>query len=151
MESEIVTIEFFKLEPDVTIPTRGSTTAAGWDLRCIEDAKLKHREVTLIRTGLALAIPDGWEGQLRCRSGLAKKGMMVSNGIGTIDSDYRGEIMILATWVGPDEEYVINKGERIAQILIKKVPDVEFKEVTSLEELGNTERGSGGFGSTGIR
>ena len=151
MESDGVTVEFFKLDSEATVPSRGTNTAAGWDLRCIEDAILRHREVTMIRTGLALAIPEGWEGQLRCRSGLAKKGMMVSNGIGTIDSDYRGEIMILATWVGPDSEYVINKGERIAQILIKKVPEVKFQEVGSIDELGNTERGSGGFGSTGIR
>ena len=151
MESDGVTVEFFKLDSEATVPSQGTNTSAGWDLRCIEDAILKHREVTMIRTGLALAIPEGWEGQLRCRSGLAKKGMMVSNGIGTIDSDYRGEIMILATWIGPNSEYVINKGERIAQILIKKVPNIEFKEVGSIDELGNTERGSGGFGSTGIK
>ena len=102
----------------------------------------------MIRTGIAVAIPDGWEGQIRCRSSLGKKGMIMPNGVGTIDSDYRGELMVLATWIGQGEEFLVNKGERIAQLLFAQVPTVKFIEM-KYDELGITERGIGGFGSSG--
>ena len=102
----------------------------------------------MIKTGLAIAIPNGWEGQIRCRSSLGKKGMIMPNGIGTIDSDYRGELMVLATWIGEGDEFIIDKGERVAQLLFSRVPEVNFVE-RKFEELGNTVRGEGGFGSSG--
>ena len=102
----------------------------------------------MIRTGIAVAIPNGWEGQIRCRSSLGKKGMIMPNGIGTIDSDYRGELMVLATWIGQGEEFLVNKGERVAQLLFAQVPTVKFVEV-EYDELGITDRGIGGFGSSG--
>jgi dUTP pyrophosphatase len=74
--------------------------------------------------------------------------MIMPNGVGTIDSDYRGELMVLATWIGEGEEFVVAKGERVAQLLFAPVPQVNIVE-TSVENLGNTERGQGGFGSTG--
>ena len=148
MMTEDLTIEFAKLEPGATIPTQGSPQAAGWDLYALEETVVKRHQSTLIKTGLAIAIPFGWEGQIRCRSSLGKKGLIMPNGIGTIDSDYRGELMILATWIGFGEEFVVSKGERVAQLLFSRVPKVKFIE-KAYDELGKTSRGAGGFGSSG--
>lgn len=144
-----VLVKFTKLHPDAIEPFRGSAQAAGFDLSSIENKSVPKGDTVLLRTGLAMAIPLGFEGQIRCRSSLGKRGMIIPNGIGTIDSDYRGEILVLATFVGEGNGLQIRAGERIAQILIKRVPSVEFTEVHSVEELGETERGVGGFGSTG--
>lgn len=141
-------IEFAKLDPDAIIPTKGSPQAAGWDLYALEEITVKRNVSSMIKTGLAIAIPNGWEGQIRCRSSLGKKGMIMPNGIGTIDSDYRGELMVLATWIGEGDEFIIDKGERVAQLLFSRVPKVNFVE-RKFEELGNTVRGEGGFGSSG--
>ena len=143
-----VEIGIAKLEPDAITPTQGSTQAAGWDLYALEETIVKKYQSSMIRTGIAVAIPDGWEGQIRCRSSLGKKGMIMPNGVGTIDSDYRGELMVLATWIGQGEEFLVNKGERIAQLLFAQVPTVKFIEM-KYDELGITERGVGGFGSSG--
>ena len=102
----------------------------------------------MIPTGLACVIPEGWEGQIRCRSSLGKKGMILPNGVGTIDSDYRGELKVLATWIGHGDSFTISKGERIAQMLFAPVPLVKIEEV-AMSELDSTERGEGGFGSPG--
>lgn len=141
-------IEFAKLDPDAIIPTKGSPQAAGWDLYALEETTVRRNVSSMIKTGLAIAIPNGWEGQIRCRSSLGKKGMIMPNGIGTIDSDYRGELMVLATWIGEGDEFIIDKGERVAQLLFSRVPNVNFVE-RKFEELGNTVRGEGGFGSSG--
>lgn len=141
-------IEFAKLDPDAIIPTKGSPQAAGWDLYALEEITVRRNVSSMIKTGLAIAIPNGWEGQIRCRSSLGKKGMIMPNGIGTIDSDYRGELMVLATWIGEGDEFIIDKGERVAQLLFSRVPKVNFVE-RKFEELGNTVRGEGGFGSSG--
>ena len=109
---------------------------------------LDRNSSSMIKTGLAIAIPMGWEGQIRCRSSLGKKGMIMPNGIGTIDSDYRGELMVLATWIGEGDEFIVQKGERVAQLLFSRVPKVKFVE-RKFEDLGTTERGKGGFGSSG--
>lgn len=141
-------IEFAKLDPDTIIPSKGSPQAAGWDLYALEETTVRRNVSSMIKTGLAIAIPNGWEGQIRCRSSLGKKGMIMPNGIGTIDSDYRGELMVLATWIGEGDEFIIDKGERVAQLLFSRVPKVNFVE-RKFEELGNTVRGEGGFGSSG--
>ena len=141
-------IEFAKLDPDAIIPTKGSPQAAGWDLYALEETTVRRNVSSMIKTGLVIAIPNGWEGQIRCRSSLGKKGMIMPNGIGTIDSDYRGELMVLATWIGEGDEFIIDKGERVAQLLFSRVPKVNFVE-RKFEELGNTVRGEGGFGSSG--
>ena len=143
-----VEIGIAKLEPDAITPTQGSAHAAGWDLYALEETIVKKYQSTMIRTGIAVAIPNGWEGQIRCRSSLGKKGMIMPNGIGTIDSDYRGELMVLATWIGQGEEFLISKGERVAQLLFAQVPTVTFVEM-EYNELGITDRGVGGFGSSG--
>ena len=147
MTSDLI-IEFAKLNSEAIIPTQGSPQAAGWDLYALEETIVKRNTSSMIKTGLALAIPLGWEGQIRCRSSLGKKGMIMPNGIGTIDSDYRGELMVLATWIGQGDEFVVQKGERVAQLLFSSVPSVKFVE-RDFDQLGSTDRGTGGFGSTG--
>ena len=143
-----LTVKFAKLSDEAKLPTQGSPQAAGWDLYALEETIVEKRKSTMIKTGLAVAIPEGWEGQIRCRSSLGKKGMIMPNGIGTIDSDYRGELMVLATWIGEQENFTVKKGERVAQLLFAPVPKVTIVE-TKYEDLGETERGTGGFGSTG--
>ncbi|MGB1475856.1 MAG: dUTP diphosphatase [Candidatus Poseidoniaceae archaeon] len=143
-----VEVLFAKLEPDAAAPTQGSKSAAGWDLRALEDTTVMKGVSTKIRTGLAVAIPEGWEGQIRSRSSLGAKGMIMPNGVGTIDSDYRGELMVLATWIGEGDSIHLSKGERIAQMLIAPVPNTTYREV-GIEDLSKTERGKGGFGSSG--
>ena len=147
MTSDLI-IEFAKLNSEAIIPTQGSPQAAGWDLYALEETIVKRNTSSMIKTGLAIAIPLGWEGQIRCRSSLGKKGMIMPNGIGTIDSDYRGELMVLATWIGEGDEFVVQKGERVAQLLFSRVPRVKFVE-RDFEQLGTTDRGTGGFGSSG--
>ena len=143
-----VEVLFAKLDPEASEPTQGSNSAAGWDLRALEDTIVVKGSSTKIRTGLAVAIPEGWEGQIRSRSSLGAKGMIMPNGVGTIDSDYRGELMVLAKWIGEGDVIELKKGERIAQMLIAPVPITTYKEVR-FEELSKTERGKGGFGSSG--
>ena len=107
---------------------------------------IKPMERVLIPTGLYISIPVGYEAQVRARSGLAiKHGITLANGIGTIDSDYRGEIGVILINLG-QEAYTINRGDRIAQLVIVKYERVEFELVSDLD---STERGEGGFGHTG--
>ena len=141
-------VQFAKLDSEALVPTQGSAQAAGWDLYALEEVVVKRNISSMIRTGLAIAIPEGWEGQIRCRSSLGKKGLIMPNGIGTIDSDYRGELMVLATWIGEGEEFIVQKGERVAQLLFSPVPLVKFVE-RDYNQLSSTTRGSGGFGSSG--
>jgi|TARA_B100001540_G_C15788921_1_gene634537 dUTP pyrophosphatase len=145
---EEVEVRFARIHEDAQAPTQGTLEAAGWDLRALEDTEVIRGESSRIRTGLAVAIPSGWEGQIRSRSSLGAKGMIMPNGVGTIDSDYRGELMILATWIGEGDSIKLAKGERVAQLLIAPVPLTKFTEV-DFEDLSQTERGEGGFGSSG--
>ncbi len=143
-----IEVLFTRLHDKAQPPHRGSALAAGWDLHSIQEHTVYKGRTTRIPTGLAVAIPPGFEGQIRARSSLGAKGMILPNGVGTIDADYRGEIQILATWIGENESFKIEAGERIAQLVIAPIPSVEFIEVESAE-LGDTKRGTGGFGSTG--
>jgi len=120
------------------------------DLRAAVEnpVRVKPLQRVIIPTGIALEIPEGYEGQVRPRSGLAlKKGLTVLNAPGTIDADYRGEVKVILVNLG-EEEVVIERGERIAQLVITPVVRAELIPV---EELSSTERGEGGFGSTGLR
>ena len=137
-----------RLHPDAKMPTGGTSHSAGWDLYALEETVVSKGSTTKIRTGLSIAIPEGWEGQIRSRSSLGAKGMIMPNGVGTIDSDYRGELMVLATWIGEGDHIELSKGERVAQMLIAPVPITTYREV-SIEELSTTDRGEGGFGSSG--
>jgi dUTP pyrophosphatase len=130
-------------------PNYETEGAAGMDLKAnIESAiTLKPLQRAIVKTGLFIALPIGFEAQVRPRSGLAaKKGITVLNSPGTVDADYRGEIGVILVNLS-NEDFIINDGERIAQLVIAKHERVNWKEVSVLTE---TERGSGGFGSTGI-
>lgn len=141
-----------KLNADAKIPTRGSEYAAGYDLyanvgSATSFSILPHRTVK-IGTGIAMAIPDNYFGAIFARSGIAtKKGLRPANCVGVIDSDYRGEI-IVALHNDTDETESIEDGERIAQIVILPYANAEFYETSDLNE---TERGTGGFGSTDVK
>ena len=131
------------------IPSYETEQSAGMDLRANIDASitLKPLERTIIKTGLFIALPPGFEAQVRPRSGLAaKKGITVLNSPGTVDADYRGEIGVILVNLS-NEDFVIQDGERVAQLVIAKHERVTWQEVDLLSE---TERGTGGFGSTGI-
>ena len=119
---------------------------AGADLRSCEFATILPGEIQLVHTGLSLEIPKGYEGQVRSRSGLALKGIIVANSPGTIDSNYRGEVGVILTNISK-ENFKISPGDRIAQLVIALVTTAEFIVVDTLEE---TERGSNGYGSSGI-
>lgn len=132
------------------LPKYETSLSAGIDLRANLDAPLilKPLERALIKTGLFIALPAGYEAQVRPRSGLAfKNGLTVLNSPGTIDADYRGEIGVILVNLSNDN-FTVNDGERIAQLVVAKHEQAEFVEV---EELNETSRGAGGFGSTGVK
>ncbi|WP_276908535.1 dUTP diphosphatase [Hallella colorans] len=132
------------------LPRYATAQSAGMDLRANLDAPIVLRPMQrqLVPTGLHIALADGYEAQVRPRSGLAlKHGITVLNTPGTIDADYRGEVKVLLVNFS-DEEFVINDGERIAQMVIARYEQASFEQV---DELDETDRGSGGYGHTGIK
>ena len=144
----MVTVRIKKLKDGAVVPVAGSAGAAGYDLyACIEESIIiKPHETVKVGTGLSVEIPEGYFGAIFARSGLAaKNGIRPANCVGVCDSDYRGEY-IVALHNDTEKEYTVNTGERIAQLVIVPYLAVEFETV---EELGETERGDGGFGSTG--
>ena len=133
-----------------SLPHYATAQSAGMDLRANLDESviLKPLERTLVKTGIFMELPAGYEAQVRPRSGLAfKKGVTVLNTPGTIDADYRGEVGVILVNLS-NEDFVIEDGERVAQIVIAKHEQPSWEEV---EELIETERGTGGFGSTGLK
>lgn len=143
------TIKIKKINENAIIPTRGSEYAAGYDLyACVEKPITIPSHCTKkIGTGLAIEIPEGYFGAIFARSGLAtKQGLRPANCVGVCDSDYRGEY-IIALHNDTDEAKLIMPGERVAQLVVMPFLEVEFNEVNELE---NTKRGDGGFGSTGV-
>lgn len=136
---------------DLPPPASASPGSSGYDLRAAldEERVLAPGERALVPTGLFLEIPRGWEGQVRPRSGLAlRHGVGILNAPGTIDSDYRGEVgVILINWGA--EPFMVRRGDRIAQLVFARVEAVEWQEADSLGDLSASDRGSGGFGSTG--
>lgn len=134
----------------IELPSYATEHSAGLDLRAAveEPVVLRPMERAVIPTGFVFEIPEGYEGQVRPRSGLAlKKGITVLNSPGTVDADYRGEVKVILINLG-SEEVVIRRGDRIAQMIIAPVSRVQLVEV---EEVSQTSRGEGGFGSTGVR
>ncbi len=133
---------------DIALPTYMSSHASGMDVRAAVDASLSigHGEIRLIPTGLRIAVPPGYEVQVRPRSGLAlRHGMIVVNSPGTIDSDYRGEVGIILGNLGK-QPFVVERGARIAQLVVQRVVKAQWQV---RDELTDTERSSGGFGHTG--
>jgi dUTP pyrophosphatase len=133
---------------DLPLPAKQTALAAGFDLHCAVETSitLQPMQIVLVPCGIALEIPAGYEGQVRARSGLSSKhGITLINAVGTIDADYRGEIKVPLINLGP-VAFTIQRGDRIAQLLIAPVPDVQIVEV---DDLTDSTRGTGGFGHTG--
>lgn len=146
MSQRPIIVRVKKLCPDAKMPQAARAGDAAYDLYSSVDYELKPRERYAVPTGIAIEIPIGYEGQVRPRSGLAlKEGITVLNTPGTIDSGYRGEVKTIIINHG-DTSFRITKGMRISQLAIRPVPEVTFIEV---DELSDTDRGDGGFGSTG--
>ena len=142
-----IAVKRLKSAGDLPLPSYETSGSAGMDVRAAEAVTIGAGKRGLVGTGFAFAIPEGYEVQVRPRSGLAlKHGISVLNAPGTIDSDYRGEIKVILANLG-DEDFVIARGDRIAQIIIAPVQRGNLVEVSDLDE---TARGSGGFGSTGV-
>jgi len=148
---EKITIKITRLRDnnDLPLPIYATEGSAGMDLFAdvTEDVILKPGEIKLIPTGIAIELPPGYEAQIRPRSGLAlNHGITLLNSPGTIDSDYRGEIKLILINLGKND-FVVKRGDRIAQMVISKYVRIEWDEV---KELNTTKRGAGGFGHTGI-
>ncbi|MEW6698504.1 MAG: dUTP diphosphatase [Bacillota bacterium] len=140
-------IKIKRVHANAEIPRRATSESAGFDLHTLEAFSVNPGEHKSVRTGLAFEIPPGYAMLIYPRSGIAKKhGITLSNAVGVVDSDYRGEVMVLLHNAG-DNKVSFEAGDRIAQAIIHTLPDIELVEC---EELGKTERGEGGFGSTGI-
>ena len=136
---------FKKLHKDAKIPTYGTVQSACMDLYVVEDYYLRPGDVKVMRTGLAFEIPNGYEMQIRPRSSAVKNQLLILNTPGTVDADYRGEILVGVKNINTTD-YAIKKGDRVAQMALREVPLVLLHEV---KELSDTERGGGGFGHTG--
>tara|TARA_R110000751_G_scaffold190335_1_gene296160 strand:+ start:342 stop:776 length:435 start_codon:yes stop_codon:yes gene_type:complete len=132
--------------PTPKLETKG---AAGFDLAVSEDTVIRGASMELVPTGIRIAIPEGFEGQIRLRSSMSKKHVVMPNAPGTIDSDYRGELKVPIRNLAPYTGITLKKGERIAQLIINELPKVTLEAIT-IEEFGKlmTDRGDGGFGST---
>ncbi|MBW1892576.1 MAG: dUTP diphosphatase [Deltaproteobacteria bacterium] len=153
MDQQQPLLKFLRLRPDadedIPLPSYMTKHSSGMDLCAAleNDLTLEHGRISLIPTGFAIAIPEGFEAQIRPRSGLASKhGIGLINSPGTIDSDYRGEVKIAVINLG-NKPYTFRRGDRIAQMVIQRV--YQLKPVI-VEELNETQRGQGGFGHTGI-
>lgn len=145
----VIHIPITVLAENAVVPSYAYPGDAGMDLRATETVMLAPFQRALISTGIAIAIPEGYAGFVQPRSGLAvKRGITVLNTPGLIDSHYRGEIKVCLINMDPKNGFVINEGDRIAQLVIQKVETVEWEVVDSLDV---TERGEGGFGSSGIQ
>ena len=143
-----VVLPIKRLDPTVELPSYAYDGDAGLDLRSNEDVTLAPFERRLVGTGLAVAIPEGYAGFVQPRSGLAlREGLSMANTPGLIDAHYRGELKVCAINLDPSKSIHIERGERIAQLVIQQVPVVSLLEV---DELDETDRGTGGFGSRGV-
>lgn len=147
-DADQVVVPIKRLDPTVELPKYAYAGDAGLDLRSSEDVTLAPFERRLVSTGLAVAIPEGYAGFVQPRSGLAlKQGLSMANTPGLIDAHYRGELKICAINLDPHTPIDIKRGDRIAQLVIQRVPVVNLVEV---DELDQTDRGAGGFGSSGV-
>ena len=143
-----VVLPIKRLDPTVELPSYAYDGDAGLDLRSNEDVTLAPFERRLVGTGLAVAIPEGYAGFVQPRSGLAlREGLSMANTPDLIDAHYRGELKVCAINLDPSKSIHIERGERIAQLVIQQVPVVSLLEV---DELDETDRGTGGFGSSGV-
>lgn len=140
-------LRFKRIHPDAVLPAYAHSSDAGMDVRSIDDLIIAPGKRALVHTGLIMALPPMYEAQVRPRSGLAlKNGVTVLNTPGTIDSGYRGEIGVILANFG-EEDFAVKKGDKIAQIVIAPVTQPMIEETETIDE---TDRGAGGFGSTGV-
>ncbi|MGZ0213706.1 MAG: dUTP diphosphatase [Actinomycetales bacterium] len=136
----------FKIVPEATLPLRGTPGSVGYDLFSIEDKVLYAGTRDIFKIGLKMSIPSGWYGRIAPRSSLAwKQGIDTMGGV--IDSDYRGEVGVILKNTG-DKDHAFKKNDKIAQLILERAGVFEVEEVDDAKELGETERGNGGFGST---
>ena len=143
----MIEIPITRLDPDLELPTYAHPGDAGLDLLSSEDIDLKPGDRAAVSTGIAVAIPEGYAGFVHPRSGRAlKEGLSVANAPGTIDSGYRGEVKVILVNLDPTDPIHISRGDKIAQLVIQKVETARLIEVN---ELPDSARGAGGFGSTG--
>jgi dUTP pyrophosphatase len=143
----VTELAFQRLDPDAVLPERAHPGDAGFDLRSIEDVEVGPGERAMVRSGIAVAIPDGHAGLVLPRSGLASKhGLTLANAPGLIDSGYRGEVICSVVNLDPHESVKIARGDRIAQLVVVEVPELRPGWV---EQLPPSSRGESGFGSTG--
>ncbi|MGQ9571850.1 MAG: dUTP diphosphatase [Dehalococcoidia bacterium] len=148
MADEIATLKVKRLRPGARLPERATPGSTGLDLfACVEegDSIELGRDPVLVPTGIAIEVPPGYDAQVRPRSGLSAKGVGVA--FGTIDSDYRGEVLVTMYLFGTSDSYTMRHGDRIAQLVISRRAELAVVEVEALSE---TERGTGGHGSTGV-
>ena len=142
-----MTLRFRKIHPDAVLPSYAHPSDAGMDVRSVEDLTIAPGKRALVHTGLVMLLPPMYEAQVRPRSGLAlKSGVTVLNTPGTIDSGYRGEVGVILANFG-EADFQVKKGDKVAQIVIAPVTQPEIVETTEVDE---TDRGAGGFGSTGV-
>lgn len=147
-DREVVEIKIYN-ESSNTNPVYAKKGDAGMDIMSMQDVFVAAGDTLLIHTGIYLGIPYGWEVQVRPRSGLSlKTKLRIGNAPGTVDGNYTGEVCVIIDNIGKTDT-TITKGERIAQLVAKRVPEVNWNPVSSKELLGETNRGSMGFGSTG--
>lgn len=143
-------LRLVRLDRDLPLPTRAHATDAGIDLYSAEDVTIAPGERHLVGTGIAIGLNPGTVGLIHPRSGMAlKHGLSIVNAPGTIDEDYRGEVKVCLINLDPREDIVITRGDRIAQLVLQDVLLSPVEEVDSVAALGATERGAGGYGSTG--
>lgn len=142
-----MTLRFKKIHPDATLPSYAHASDAGMDVRSVEDVTVPAMGRVLVHTGLVMLLPPMYEAQVRPRSGLAlKHGITVLNTPGTIDSGYRGEVCVILANFG-DSDFQVKKGDKVAQIVVAPVVQAEIEAASDIDE---TDRGAGGFGSTGV-
>lgn len=142
-----MTLRFKRIHPDATLPSYAHASDAGMDVRSVEDVTVPAKGRVLVHTGLVMLLPPMFEAQVRPRSGLAlKHGITVLNTPGTIDAGYRGEVGVILANFG-DSDFEVRKGDKIAQIVVAPVLQARIEEA---DEIDETDRGSGGFGSTGV-
>ena len=142
-----MTVRFKRLCPDAVLPAYAHPGDAGMDIRSVDDLEIAPGTRALVHTGLVMILPPGWEAQVRPRSGLAlKHGVTVLNTPGTIDAGYRGEVGVILANLG-DAPFAVKKGDRIAQVVVAPVTTAAIEETDVVDD---TDRGGGGFGSTGV-
>jgi dUTP pyrophosphatase len=145
-----IKVRVWSNQTNPTLPEYKTSLAAGMDVHLLEETTLHPKQIKIAPTGLFVEIPEGYEIQVRPRSGtVLKLGVSVANSPGTIDADYRGEIGIMLE-NKTDFPVILKQGERVAQLVLCEVPQIVWEEVETLEELTKTDRGAGAYGSTGV-